>query len=201
MASSQDYIPAKDADFDSWLRNLVFYVSQKVPAPWTHIPDEKLTELVEYTDEWVMKYRKTRSPHTPVDTAAKTNARKAAEKCARPFVSRYLQYEPVTDDDRTAMGLHNRSTTHTPVPIPMTVPELIVEITTPRRLDVYYRVKGSDHRGKPHNVHGIEVRSAALDHHPTSISELTESSFDTNPPLLLEFDESRRGQKIYLAGR
>jgi hypothetical protein len=55
--------------------------------------------------------------------------------------------------------------------------------------------------GKPHNVHGIEVLSAALDHYPTSVSELTESSFDTNPPLFLEFDKSQRGQKIYLAGR
>jgi hypothetical protein len=56
--------------------------------------------------------------------------------------------------------------------------------------------------GKPADVHGIEVRWAFLDKAPVDIkTELTQSSFDTKSPLILNFEEYDRGKRIYLAGR
>ncbi|MDR1862776.1 MAG: hypothetical protein LBQ67_02525 [Treponema sp.] len=65
-----------------------------------------------------------------------------------------------------------------------------------------YRDKGSARRGKPADVHGIEVRWAFLDKPPLDIkTEFTQSSFDTKSPLILNFEEFDRGKRIYLAGR
>jgi hypothetical protein len=70
-----------------------------------------------------------------------------------------------------------------------------------REAAVPYRDKGSARRGKPKDVHGIEVCWAILDHPPASIKELINSAFDTESPLILEFGEEDRGKRVYLVGR
>ena len=83
-----------------------------------------------------------------------------------------------------------------PGPYPATVPEL-----SPRQVVVPYRDRGSEHRGKPADVHGVEVCWALLDHAPVNVKELDNSAFDTNSPLTLVFEEQDRGKRIYMAGR
>jgi hypothetical protein len=201
MASN--YIPEKDAVFDTWFSFMYQYVSQKcagqTPA-WTHIPQAALGSLAELHNAWKTAYAAVIGPHTKVDTEAKKDAKTAALGAIRPFVNQYLRYPPVTDEDRTAMGIPNRKTGHSPVPVPVTSPQLLIDTGTRRRIIVYYRDETSTRRGKPKGVHGIEIRWAILDHPPTSEAELIHSSFDTNPPLTLEFDEADRGKHIYLMG-
>jgi hypothetical protein len=99
------------------------------------------------------------------------------------------------------MGLHI-SHHRTSVPTPDTMPELIPDTGTRRRIAVHYRDEGSAHRGKPHHVTGIEVRWAFLDRPPVHLEEeLIHSTFDTRSPLILDFDEADRGKRVYLAGR
>jgi hypothetical protein len=81
-----------------------------------------------------------------------------------------------------------------------TSPRLRIDTGTRRRIIVYYQDETGTRRGKPKGVHGIEIRWAILDHYPESEKELIHSSFDTNPPLTLEFDEADRGKHIYLVG-
>ncbi|MDR1468679.1 MAG: hypothetical protein LBT00_05240, partial [Spirochaetaceae bacterium] len=127
--------------------------------------------------------------------------RAVSEAALRDFVNRYLRYAPVTDEDRDAMGIPNHKEGRTPVPIPTTCPQLTVDSGTRRRLIVHYRDENAARRGKPKNVHGIEVRWAILDHPPEDIEkELVRSSFDTNPPLTLSFGEEDRGKRVYMAG-
>ncbi|MDR2743545.1 MAG: hypothetical protein LBB98_15550 [Treponema sp.] len=118
---SKNYIPGADAAFDRWFSFMYQYVSQKCagqqPA-WTHIPPAALSKLGEVHAAWKDAYGATIGPHTPVETEAKNEAKKAAEGAARPFVNQYLRYPPVTNEDRTAMEIPIRDTTHTPVPRP-----------------------------------------------------------------------------------
>lgn len=72
---------------------------------------------------------------------------------------------------------------------------------SPRQVVVPYRDRGSEHRGKPADVHGVEVCWALLDHAPVNVKELDNSAFDTNSPLTLVFEEQDRGKRIYMAGR
>jgi hypothetical protein len=72
----------------------------------------------------------------------------------------------------------------------------------PRQVIIPSRDKGSARRGKPDDVHGIEIRWAFLDHPPLNIEkELFNSSFDTESPLTLVFEEADRGKRLYMAGR
>jgi hypothetical protein len=129
---SHDYIPSGDAGFDIFFNNLVGYVSQKTGgnAPeWTHIPSDARAALQEARDPWEAAYGPVKVPHTPVQTEAKNDAKKAAKALIRPFVNQYLRYPPVTNEDRTAMNIPNKDTVPTPVPPPQAQAE--ADITFP----------------------------------------------------------------------
>jgi hypothetical protein len=111
-------------------------------------------------------------------------------------------WKQVTDEERDRAGVHNKRPRRPIIPVPDTVPELEPRAGVPRQIVIPYRDKGSALRGKPKDVHGIEVRWELMDHPPVNIkNELTQSSFDTKSPLTLTFEESDRGRRIYMAGR
>jgi hypothetical protein len=196
-------IPARDGEFDVFFKNIVDYVDEKTsgePPAWDHIPTTEKQNLHGSYNAWTAAYNPTKVPHTPTQTAEKNRVRKTSEKFLRDFINRFLRYTPVTDEDRDNMGVHNKKTNRSPVPIPTTSPRLIIDTGTRRRVIIHYVDEKSEHRGKPPGVHGIEVRWAALDHFPTNEKELINSSFDTNSPLTLEFGEEDRGKHIYMAG-
>ncbi|MDR1931123.1 MAG: hypothetical protein LBQ44_10930, partial [Treponema sp.] len=121
----KDNVPSNDAEFDAWFKFLIQYVARKcsiVPpataAEWTHIPADARAALADAYAVWYTAYLVVIGPHTPVDTEAKNNAKKAAVALIRPFINQYLRFPPVTNEDRTAMGIHNPETTKTPVPKP-----------------------------------------------------------------------------------
>ncbi|MDR2079804.1 MAG: hypothetical protein LBP74_08810, partial [Treponema sp.] len=172
---ANDYVPHKDAVFDTWFSFLYQYVSRKcagTPPAWNHIPQAALSNLGELYAAWKTAYGAVSGPHTKVDTEAKNDAKKAAVTAIRSFVNQYLRYPPVTDEDRTAMGIPNRKSKHSPVVVPDTSPRLRIDTGTRRRIIVYYRDEASTRRGKPKGVHGIEVKWAILDHYPVSEKEL-----------------------------
>ncbi|MDR1636942.1 MAG: hypothetical protein LBR93_06355 [Treponema sp.] len=66
----------------------------------THIPAPARPGL---NGAWAAAYRAfLGGPHTKMDTKAKKDAAKAV---IRPFVNQYLRFPPVTNEDRTAMGV------------------------------------------------------------------------------------------------
>jgi hypothetical protein len=137
-----------------------------------------------------------------VDVQTKNDAKAALKKEIRVYVGAYLTRNPaVTDADRVAMELPIRKPSHTPVSVPTTAPRLFIDTRTRRRLVITYHDEESDKRGKPYGVHGIEVKWAILDQPPTNIAELINSSFDTKPPLTIDFEENLRGKKVFLCGR
>jgi hypothetical protein len=195
-----DYIPNKDEVFLDWAKNLYAYAAAHYSG-WD-VPDPK-TILKTPLDAYDAAFTAALSPNRgKVDVLAKNEAKKTLKKELRLYVKAYLISNPlVTDEDKLAMGLPVHKTTHTPVPVPKTAPQLFIDTGTRRRLIITYKDEKSDKRGKPFGVHGIEVRWALLDAPPADIKELVNSSFDTNPPLILEFEEHERGKKAYLCGR
>jgi hypothetical protein len=125
MAHYRSFIEAGDAGFDSGLENLSNYVVGKTsgasPA-WPNTPQSAVDALVSAYTQWHVAYQKTFGAHTPVDTKAKNDARKAATAVVRPFIAQYLMFPPVTDEDRAAMGIHNKYTHPTPIGEPTTRP-------------------------------------------------------------------------------
>jgi hypothetical protein len=206
MAARDDYIPSNDADFDNWFKNLCQYVNQQCTGAsprWTHIPAAARTELNDQYAAWYTAYAKTKVPCTKEDRDEKNRVLAVSKKKIRAFVNACLRYHPdVTNDDKERMGLHLNKPRRPVIPPPATVPELSPTAGPPRQVIIPYRDKGAEHRGKPADVHGIEIRWAFMDHPPTAIEkELFNSAFDTRSPHTLVFEESDRGKRIYLAGR
>jgi hypothetical protein len=204
MSKKEDYIPSNDAEFDAWFKNLAQTVNSKTsgatPA-WTHIPASEVTLLTNSYAGWYTAYAPTLKPHLPAETKVKDEARVASVGIIRPFVGQWLMWKQVTDAERESMGVHNRKKRRDKIPPPPTVPELSPRAGNPRQVVIPYRDAGAERRGKPPDVHGIEVRWALLDHPPLDVKELSNSSFDTASPLALTFNEEDRGKRIYMVGR
>jgi hypothetical protein len=203
--SGRDYLPASDAEFDVWFDNLYNYSASKMTGgnpEWTHIPMTELDILGTARAAWKVAYAPTLKPHTPAETLAKNEARKAAKAVIRPFVGQWLMWKQVSDKERNEAGVTVEQPRRPVIPVPTTVPELEPRAGVPRQIIIPYRDKGSTRRGKPRDVHGIEVRWELTDKPPVRIEDdLPKSSFDTRSPLTLTFDESERGKRIYMAGR
>jgi hypothetical protein len=200
----KNYIPGKDAEFDAFFMNLIDNVDTKTsgtPPAWPHIPGEASGALIDAYQPWHTAYVKTLGPHTKVDTEVKKEKKKAAVALIRPFVKQYLHFPPVTDADRTAMGIPNYGGGGGPVAPPTVWPELRADTGTSLHLFVHYRDPLHPRGGKPDKVTGMELRWAVLDAPPEHIDELVHSSFDTDSPLDLPFDLSDRGKKVFMAGR
>ncbi|MDR1506839.1 MAG: hypothetical protein LBI67_07015 [Treponema sp.] len=199
-----DYVPANDGAFNNWFKFLNQYVAAKCTGQspeWTHIPEAARTVLTDAYAAWYTVYSVTLSPHTPVDTEAKNDAKKAAKAVIRPFVNQYLRFPPVTDEDRTALGIPNHDTMPTPVPKPKDIPEVEAQTPKPRVLSFRFRRDTMKRWGKPDDVHGMELVWVISDTPPEETDDLIHSSFATKSPLVLDFKESERGRKVYYAVR
>ena len=205
MSDEHYYIPRKDAAFNIWFKNLCQYVTQKCagssPA-WNHIPQAELAKLNAAYAGWYTAYSATFTPHSPVETRAKDDARKQAESVIKPFKRRFLDDPPVTDEDRVAMSIHIKDTTRTPDSEPDTYPVAEkIDTSTIRQITIPFKDSGAANRAKPHGIHGAELRWAMLDHPPASVAELINSEFDTASPITLKFGEADRSRWVYFCFR
>jgi hypothetical protein len=134
-----------------------------------------------------------------VDVLTKNEAKEALITALWTFIKGYLTYNPaVSDADRENMGLPLHDGTRTPAPAPTTIPELELDSSVIRQITVHFKDAGSDRRGKPAHVHGVELRWRLLDNAPSSVEDLKNSAFDTASPYTFRFDEAERGKALYI---
>jgi hypothetical protein len=195
---SNDYIPQSDGAFLEWGKILVTYASPKLAV--FNIPVEALTPIQAQLTAFETAFNTAQNPNRgKVDVLNKNEARDALKLSIRAFVKAYLAYNPaVSDADRENMGLPLHDSTRTSVPVPTTIPELELDSSTIRQISVHFRDAGSDKRGKPVGIHGVELRWALLDNPPSSVEDLTKSAFDTASPYMFKFDEADRGKSLYI---
>jgi hypothetical protein len=204
MAHTQDFIPSRDAEFDGWLANLTGYVDTKTSGgAWTHIPPDKVTVLKGHNTDWHAAYAKTLGPHTSVDTEEKNDRRKTAEAFARQFVAQYLKFDPVTNEDRTAMNLHNRDTTHTPVGKPATR-ALITDLKTLGGFRVEIRFQDEATPGShaiPYGCNGCLLNYTWGPEKTTDYAALTQTRLMTRTPFVLDLPPEAEGKFLSCAVR
>jgi hypothetical protein len=201
MAHSKDFIPGPDAEFDGWLANLTAYVDGKTVAwTWTHIPVDRVTALKGHNTAFRTAHVKMAGPHTAVDTEAKNDARKAAEGFIRPFVQQYLKFDPVTNGDRTAMNLHNRDTTHSPIEKPATC-ALITDLKVLGGFQVELRFQDEatpDSRARPYGDNGCLLNYTVGPEKVTDYALLKDTKLMTRSPFVLDLSPEAEGK--FLSG-
>ncbi|MDR0376038.1 MAG: hypothetical protein LBH85_10045 [Treponema sp.] len=206
MPHSSNFTYAGDADFDSGLENLVDYVVAKTsggsPA-WPHVPQSAVASLASARAAWRAAYQKTFGAHTPVDTEAKNDARKAAAAITRPFIAQYLMFPPVSNEDRTAMRLHNRDTRPTPIGEPKTRPVITdIRALGGFQVKIWFRDETTpDSRAIPYGCNGCLLNFAWSREQIGDVSALTQTKLLTHSPFTLTFPPEAQANFLSCAAR
>jgi hypothetical protein len=195
---SQDYIPRREVNFNTWQDVFLTYLLANCVrfGLTTALIDPLITLQIAWRDAWTAATSP--ATRTKATIKAKDEAMKAYKAAIRKFVKTHLTWnDAVTDPDRDDLGLPIRDTQPTPAEIPQDVPEHEVRMSIARRLAFLLRAAGATGFGKPRGRHGIEMRHALLDAPPTEIEQLIHSEFTTTHTLTLDFRESERGKTLY----
>jgi hypothetical protein len=202
---SNDYIPAKDAEFGPWANNLITYAQAN--ATRLSIPTLAFSGLTIYNTAWHEDYEKCKSPdHTSADIAKKNDDREMLETGLRTFVNRYVRYNPaVTNADLTNMGLPIQDHNNTPKPKPKDHVDFTLSVDAQGHVvRADFHIAGSASRSKG-SYHGVESRIWVLPlsesppagpHHPGWRSEV-----DTATPWKRQFDDDEIGKRLYITMR
>ncbi|MDR2617791.1 MAG: hypothetical protein LBC62_02865 [Treponema sp.] len=205
MANKKSYIPHSDAEFDTFVRNILMYVSMKCdsnPPVWTHIPQEARAALAEHYAAWHAAYEITLTPCTRPQIAEKNRLHKVTEKAVRDFVNIYLRYHPaVTEEDKRNMGLTIPDTTRTPVVVPDEGPAFLIVQLGPRILGINYQYGQGRKGSKPPGIKGARIYYGVFDEPPDEQEKLPASVWATRCPHGITFRETDRGKRAYFALR
>jgi hypothetical protein len=202
MASNGDWLPSRERDLadlcQKWKTGL------ENPANVTNFGC-KHAEVTE-TLAKAAAFLTSRTAYEEVDSTAnrmaKDEAKDAAKGALRDFANSSIRYnKQMKDEDKLVYGIRPADRTATPAGEPETYPEAEPDTSIIRQVRINFWDSATKTRGKPHGVHGAEIRWAVLDHAPAAVEELSNSDFDTASPLTLKFDESRRGQRLYFCLR
>jgi hypothetical protein len=198
-----DYLPRPDRLFLAWLIAFIHYLSTAFVR--LKFPEDLFTDLLQQHADFEQKFQVAEDPstHTPLTVATKNAARKLVEKTVRQAVKEYLiNNHLLTEADFKGLGLPVHKTTHTPSPVAGEAPDYEIDSRVIRRLIIYFFARGSQRRkGKEVGQHGGEILWAIRDTPPTSIHDLTNSTFDTHSPVTFTFDEDQRGKVFYFVIR
>jgi hypothetical protein len=201
IMKTKDYVPTNEKTFFQWAQTLVAYVLTNLTN--FGIDQAELTPIQAKLAAFVAAFTKAQEPNRGrVDITEKNDKQAELKSALRAFVKARLIYNPkVTDSDKENMGLPLHKTVRTPTPPPKTFPELELDVAIIRQVAIHFKDAGSEKRGKPEYVHGIELRWAILDNAPSSVDDLKSSVFDTASPYTFSFDETQRGKSLYICPR
>jgi hypothetical protein len=193
-----DYVPQNAAQFDSFMRNLIDYVSDKFTA-WGHIPQERFDELVEAYGVFIGAFSATQGPHTAPQNLARREAQAECARVLRAFVNQFLRFPPVTNVDRAEMGIPNHDTIRTDhVQVPEMV-DFVIHLSNIRELVINFWILGADHKAKPAGYEGAVIIWSIGDAPPPATHEFQDHIMASRAPFTLRFEEAERGQRVWVA--
>jgi hypothetical protein len=133
---------------------------------------------------------------------AKDEAKEDAKESMRDFANTSIRYNKLMrPEDKLVYGVRQADHVPTPAGEPETYPEAEPDTSVIRQVTIHFWDSATKKRGKPHGIHGAEIRWALLEHEPASENDLTNSDFDTASPFTLRFDENQRGKRLYFCLR
>ena len=194
----KDYLPHKDSELVAWSANFTAGVAANASL-WGITADE-VAELQAADASFAALYAQVNSPaRNAVVVTEKNTARGVLTAKIRGLAGFRLKNPVITDAQRIALGLHVRDTTWSSTVVPVSRPELDIDVVDFRRLKVSFRDMGSLRKAKPHGVNGAVIAYAVLEAPPADVGALTRSALATRTPHILEFSEPERGKTVYVA--
>jgi hypothetical protein len=154
--------------------------------------------------KWTKAWDDYRNPKTR--TTLITNRKKAARKSLQAnlmvAVGMVKAVPGITADELKVAGIapavgrgnrRNRAPTETPA--------VRVVLAVICWIQIYFGVNARKCSGKPHGVGGAEIYWKLGGDKPLSIEDFTHVEFVTHSPIVLKFEESERGQRVWFCLR
>ena len=198
MATKKNYLPQAYALLLIWLLNFMEYLIANMQR--FGIPTGAADELKRMVNDFQAAQLKAESPNAgKADRVYRKEKAAAVSGATRHFVNARLRYnDAVTDEDRVKMGLTVPDRKPTTAPEIKTQPEVYrIDSSVIMRIALYYKNTGDLSRARPYGTHGVEIRSAILDHQPVTTDDMKRSDFSTRSPYTFVFDENQRGKTIW----
>jgi hypothetical protein len=178
---------------------------------WTHIPKDAVEGLSEAYANFYSAYTPTLVPCTPADRVKRDNARRDAEKVIRPFVKRYLQFDPVKDEDKKNMAVPIHDTKPSPIADPIAQAEGDLTFPGVHMVEIKKLRPVSGPAPSSKSDYGIKIffglTGESTSEHPIRLSkepktgrELPESVFTKKKKILFDF-EGESGNTLYVCMR
>jgi len=196
MSGRSDYIPANAGEFNVFLQKILQYVGEH---EWENIPQERRQALTAVTAAYDLAFHTAVEVPTKGNILARRESQAAATKVLREFVNQFLRFRPVTNVDRSAMGIPNHDTVRTDH----------VEVTehvafdlsgkNDKEVTVSFWVKDSDSKAKPAGYDGAVIVWDVLDEPPAVTKDLSQHEMASRTPHILKFEDNQRGKFVYVA--
>jgi hypothetical protein len=196
------YISSNAAKFDNLFKKIVQYTGVKVQgtgAEWKHIPREEIEALNTEYEVWHAAYTASLTINFPKDAVARKEAKKKASAELRNFVNRYLRFTPVTNEDRTAMGIPVRDGIRTTIAVPTEVVNFFFKPKAFKQQEVHFKVKGVESKAKPYGYEGAVIRWMTSDKAAASVEELNQVDVASRTPYVMNFSDAERGKVLSVA--
>lgn len=186
-----DYIPAPDAQFNTWQQAFTAYLAANFAALGLVAAD--VTPVTTAQAGWSSAYTDHQNRANAAQAARnfKDTQRGSYEAVIRPLVRRLQASTAVDDGERAALGITVPDPTSTPAPIPTSRP--VGQVDTRQRLQ--HTISWADEgtptsKGKPFGVNGAEVWvkiGPATEAPPDDPSEFVFETLDTRSPHLIVY--------------
>jgi hypothetical protein len=192
-----DYMPSSEQGLCDMGDVVIPYATENC-VRWGVRPPGKA--MIDKFEDFKLKMAKCKDPtHSQIDTLAKNNARKLAEKEMRDYLQGLVvRNTSVTDEDRRTMGLRLRDTTPTTIGAPSGTPT--AEVSYPGYAKL--KISTSHAKGEPFDdkgnygrkfIYTVREQTAPT---PTD-AELNMSVFTRRKSLVFTFAPEESGKKMY----
>jgi hypothetical protein len=199
MASShRDYIPRNAAQFRFFMENIIYYVIRN-SSKWTAIPQARISEMETVFAKFISAFDAAAASPMTAYINSRNEAQAEAAKVLRAFVNQYLRFDPVTNFDRTRMGIPNHDTIRTDHMVVTELVDFVIQVRAQRELSVEFWQKGQSHKAKPQGYDGAVLVWDILDVPPVNHDNLTHHTMASKTPYPLYFTEEDRGKRVYVA--
>jgi hypothetical protein len=216
MAPYHDWIPAGDAEFDTFFKSYCQYVNTKCTGTtpeWTHIPAARRTDLNDAYADWYTAWSKLKTAHTHSDVLAKDLARDRDEKALRDFNNEFILYSSVvTPQEKVDLGNHIPDEHPTPVPQPTAQATADIVLPGPHLVELRIKKLASLEPEPDRANYGVRIywgvvgEPNAADKFripgpPEDGDGLPHSTFTKRKKYRFDFPEEDRGKTVYFCLR
>lgn len=201
MATSTNYVPARDGDFNTWIDNFSDYITANFGA--LGVSSSDASTLAAMATTWDDAYTAAIAGSTrgPMTVSAKDAARANVQAFARQLAININNNPSITNDQKVALQITVRKTTKTPVPAPTTSPILTFIAATP----LQHTLRFADQltpasRAIPFGAVAVEIRVVVSATPPTPETPVTYVLQQSRNPVPINFAAGDRGKTAYYIG-